>query len=143
MSNKKIQVLMVEPGKAAYEAEINNTLADMQKIVGGYIQAIHPYEEPVALVCNDEGKLEGLPYNRALQDETGKIYDIIVGTFFVCGLSEDSFASLSPEHMEKFKKEFRDPELFQRIGEQLIVIKAKGKPQREAPPPTHTDRNDR
>jgi len=143
MSNPKIQVLIVEPEKAPYEAEIENTLEAKQKILGGYIQAVYPYKEPVALICNDEGKLDGLPLNRALCDESGKAYDIIAGTFFVCGLSEDNFASLPPEHMEKFKKEFRDPELFQRIGGQLVVVRVKDDPQKETPPPAHDQRNER
>ena len=107
-----MKVLMVEPGKAAYEAEIGGSLDDMQKIVGGYIEVVYPYEELVAIVCNEEGKIEGLPLNRALRDENGQIYDIIAGTFFICGLSEDNFASLAPEHMEKFKRQFRAPEIF-------------------------------
>ncbi|MGI5848499.1 MAG: DUF3846 domain-containing protein [Christensenellales bacterium] len=44
-----------------------------------------------------------MPLNRALRDAAGNIYDIIAGIFFICGLSEDNFTSLSPEHMEKFK----------------------------------------
>lgn len=39
----------------------------MQEIVGGTIQVLYPFAEPVALVCNDEGKLLGLPLNRALR----------------------------------------------------------------------------
>ena len=42
-----------------------------------YIEAIYPYEDPVALVCNEEGKLEGLPLNRALRDEDGDIYSFL------------------------------------------------------------------
>ena len=44
---------------------------------------IYPYEDPIALVCNEEGKLEGLPLNRALRDEDGDIYDVVAGTFMV------------------------------------------------------------
>ena len=58
--------------------------------VGGCIEAIYPYEDPVALVCNEEGKLEGLPLNRALRDEDGDIYDVVAGTFMVVGLTDDS-----------------------------------------------------
>ena len=57
----------------------------MQHEVGGHIEAIYPYEDPVALVCNEEGKLEGLPLIRALRDEDGDIYDVVAGTFMVVG----------------------------------------------------------
>ena len=63
------------------------------------IEAIYPYEDPVALVCNEEGKLEGLPLNRALRDEDGDIYDVVAGTFMVVGLTDDSFGSLTVEQM--------------------------------------------
>ena len=118
-----MKVLMVEPKKAAYEAEIGGELKDMQNAVGGYIQAVYPYEEPVALVCNEEGKIDGLPLNRSLRDEDGNVYDIIAGTFFICGLSEDNFDSLSPELMEKFKNDFHDPEMFKRINGKILAVK--------------------
>ena len=55
-----LNVLVVEPGYAPYEKEING-LQEMQEVVGGLIQAIYPFQEPVAVVCNDEGLLLGLP----------------------------------------------------------------------------------
>ena len=54
--------------------EIASGLESLQHEVGGYIEAIYPYKDPAALVCNEEGKLEGLPLNRALRDEDGDIY---------------------------------------------------------------------
>jgi len=132
---KIMRVLIIEPNKTAYEAEIGGSLADMQKVVRGYIQATYPYEEPVALICNEDGIFENLPLNRALRDGSGEIYDIVVGTFFICGLSEDNFASLSPEHMEKFKKEFYHPELFARIGGKIVAIKVTEEYLRRNPPP--------
>ena len=77
-----MNVLMVEPGKAPYKTQIGDDLQSMQAVVGGYIQAVYPYEEPVALICNEDGKLDGLPLNRALRDADGDIYDIVAGRFF-------------------------------------------------------------
>ena len=101
----KIKVLIVEPGKAPYAAEIYSELECLQEVVGGLIQAIYPYDDPVAIICNDEGKLIRLPYNRPLYDD-GIIYDIIVGTFIVAGLTEDDFGSLTDELLEKYSKIF-------------------------------------
>ena len=64
----------IERTKGQYVKEIDSGLESLQHEVGGYIEAIYPYEAPVALVCNEEGKLEGLPLNRALRDEDGDIY---------------------------------------------------------------------
>lgn len=102
----KIKVLIVEPGKAPYTAEIFSVLEPLQEVVGGLIQAIYPYDDPVAIICNDEGRLIGLPYNRPLYDEDGIIYDIIVGTFIVTGITEEDFGSLSDELLEKYSKIF-------------------------------------
>lgn len=73
-------------------------------------------------VCNDEGKLTGLPLNRALRDEDGRMYDAVAGTFLVVGLGEEDFASLSPELAQKYEKQFHQPETFLKLGNRLLVI---------------------
>ena len=107
-------VLIVDPGKVPRRAEIGKDLKSMQDVVGGLIQAVYPFEEPVALVCNEEGKLLGLPLNRSLRDETGQVYDIVAGTFFLCAAPPDSenFESLSEEQLTRYQELFRNPELF-------------------------------
>ena len=80
----------------------------------------------MALICNEEGKLLGLPLNRALRDDTGEIYDIIAGNFIVTGLGEESFSDLSPELMEKYKEQFLAPESFARIGGKILAVKQPG-----------------
>ena len=101
-----MKILFVEPGKEAQPAEIQGDLKEMQAIVGGQIQALYPWEDPVALICNDEGKLLRLPLNRMLED-----YDVIAGNFFICGIEGDEFVSLSDPLMIKYQKKFRYPEL--------------------------------
>jgi len=120
---EKMTVLIVEPGKAPREAEIGSGLESLQKTVGGDIQAVYPYDEQVALICHEEGKILGMPLNRALYNEQGQLYDIVAGTFIVCGLSEDNFASLSPEDMAKFKAQFHHPEVFAKINGQIVATK--------------------
>ena len=117
-----ITVLIVEPGKEPYAKEIDSGLESLQHEVGGYIQAVYPFEEPVAIVCNEEAKLEGLPLNRALRDEDGDIYDIVAGTFMVVGLTEDSFGSLTPELMQQFTDHFKAPEQFAKLGDRIVAI---------------------
>jgi len=119
-----MNVLVVEPEKVPCEAEIDGSLESMQKLVGGTIEAVYPFEDHVALVCNDEGKLNGLPLNRKLED-----YDIIAGTFFICGLGEDDFTSLPPDLMEKYGDKFAKPELFMRMGGHIVAIPVE--PQKE------------
>lgn len=85
-----MRVLVVEPKRRPEAREIGDSLEAMQKIVGGLIQPVHPFEDAVALVCNDEGKVMNLPPNRGLRDKNGQIYDIVCGTFFLCGAPADS-----------------------------------------------------
>ena len=91
-----MNVLVVEPMKKPYTKEIDGSLESMQELVGGTIQAVYPFVDQVALVCNDEGKLLGLTPNRLLKDAKGEPYDMVCGTFFLVGLGEEDFQSLSP-----------------------------------------------
>ena len=100
--NNKLKVLVVEPMEAPYVKEIEDDLKAMQEIVGGCIETVYPFDDPVVLVCNDEGKLEGLPFNRALKDDHGETYDIIQGNFFIAGLGKEDFDSLTDDMIEKY-----------------------------------------
>jgi hypothetical protein len=118
----RIQVVLCDPGKKARVTTIMNNLESLQKMVGGYIEAVYPFEDPVAIVCNEEGKINGFELNRSLRDESGKIYDILAGSFLVVGLGEEDFASLSKEHQEKYCKLFEKPEMFFRVGQEIQAI---------------------
>ena len=122
----KMTVLVVEPEKVPYVKEIDPGLQSLQSEVEGWIQAVYPFDDPVALICNDEGKLIGLPLNRALRDDRGQIYDVVAGTFLITGLSEDNFASLSPELIEIYAKRFKDPEMFIPFDGKLVVAPIRG-----------------
>ena len=108
MSTKTIKVLIIEPGKEPYAADIPSCLEALQNQAGGLIQVLYPFpcDEPAAIICNDEGKLLNLQWNRPLFDEDGNIYDIIVGTFLVVGLTEDDFGSLSEEQIQRYTEYF-------------------------------------
>ena len=120
-----MNVLMVEPGNAPYEAQIGDDLQSMQALVGGYIQAVYPFEQPVALVCRESGKLDGLTLNRALRDADGDIYDIVAGNFFIVGLGESDFTGLPHElaerFAERFAEQFRQPEMFMRVDGKIVA----------------------
>lgn len=65
----KISVLLVEPDRYPRMIEIDDTLEAMQAVVGGNIEEYMPFEDEVAIVCHEEGKLIGLPPNRAIYAE--------------------------------------------------------------------------
>ena len=104
-----MRILVIEPLKEPYVKDIPNTLEAKQEIVGGLIQAIYPFDHPeIALICNEEGKLNHLRLNRALFDKDGNIVDIVAGTFFLCSAPTDSenFESLNDEQIKTYKQRF-------------------------------------
>ena len=95
--------------------------------MGGSIGASYPFaDDPIAIVYNDDGKLMGLPLNRALWDEDGLMYDVIAGTFLVVGLGEEDFASLSPELAQKYEEHFHQPEDFIQLGHRMMIVRVPG-----------------
>ena len=124
-----MRILLIEPERPPAVREIDGSLYSMQTLVGGTIQALYPFEDEVALICNDDGKCLDLPLNRALyQPESGQLYDIIAGTFFLCGAPKDSesFASLTEVQIHRYQQRFADPEFYMRIGGQLLMIHSEG-----------------
>ena len=121
-----MQIVIVEPQKKPMVQNIDDGLEAMQKIVGGTIQAIYPFAEPIALICNDEGKFLNLPLNRALRDSMGNVYDIVAGTFFLCAApaDKDNFASLTEEQVQTCLKRFAVPEQFIQVGDAVFVLPA-------------------
>lgn len=121
--NSTMIILEVTPGHKPERKEIPHTLEAMQSIVGGSIQAVYPYGDPVAIVCNEEGKLLGMEPNRAIRNpDSREIVDIICGPFFVCGLGEDDFCSLTEELVARYESLFRYPELFLWNGTNIVVL---------------------
>ncbi len=133
-----MKVLIVKPGYAPYEAELNG-LKEMQDTVGGTIQAIYPFQDKAAVVCNEEGIHLGLPFNRSVPGGYGGVF----GTFFVCGVGEEDFCSLTPEQIKTYKRGFHDAEiLLEAYGNVPVTLKVPpvgaGKPHhdkgQDAPP---------
>ena len=107
-----MKIVKVDPGEKAYSKEIDGSLASLQAEVGGLIEAVYPFSESVALVCNEEGKLNGSEPNRAVFSEDGFLLDVIHGPFFICGIEGDSFSSLTQEQIEKYIDIFNDSFIF-------------------------------
>lgn len=117
-----MRVLVVEPLERPIIKEIEGTLESMQRIVGGNIQAICPFNDSVNVITSDMGKLIEQPMNRVLRDMDGKIDDVICGTFFICGVSDQDFISLTDEQIERYTRIFYVPEVFLHIGGRIMVL---------------------
>ena len=117
-----MKILQVAPEKSPEIVDIDGSLKSLQAAVGGHIEAVYPWEDPVAIICNDDGKFNGMQPNRALYDEDGEIMDIIAGTFLIVGLTDDNFGPLSDELVHKYANIFAVPECFLRSADRIIVL---------------------
>ena len=122
---QKMTVLIVPPMQEPYIKEISTGLEALQKEVGGRIEVVYPFAEPVGLICNDEGKNERMELNRALYDAEDNMYDIIAGTFVLAGLSGDNFGSLDKDQIKQFSERFAKPEMFMRINGKITAVEVK------------------
>ena len=105
MKEEKIKCLLVEPYELPKEIIIDNTLEAKQEIVKGYIECVYLQDDnDVVLICNEEGKINGMKLNR----EIG--YDIIAGPFLVVGddYENGDFKSLTEEQILKYKILFNE-----------------------------------
>lgn len=121
MENNFIKILHVKVGEKPIVTEIPDELEAMQNLVGGWIEEITPWNDDVALVCNEEGKIIGLPLNRSFKTHSG-FRDIVAGDFFLCyaPVDSESFLSLSDEQIEKYTKMFETPEEFYISGDDIV-----------------------
>lgn len=113
-TSEKISVILIEPDKYPKVIEIEDTLEAMQETVGGYIEEYMPFDDEVAIVCNEEGKMNGAELNRAIYSNDKEILDIIAGKFFIAyaPIESESFLGMPKDLMKKYEDKFRYPERF-------------------------------
>ena len=121
-----MKVVYIEAGKRPEVRNIERSLKEMKNLVEGYIETIHPFYDTAVIVCNEEGKINGLPLNRSLlHPETGELYEIIAGNFFICDAPPDSddFAGLSDKQVDTYMEKFESPESFIMEDGKIVIIK--------------------
>ena len=121
--NTEITVLVVQPEMEPEVRQISTGLDSLQHEVGGMIEVVYPFDDNVGLIMNEESKLEGLPLNRGLFDDEGRLYDVIAGTFIVAGLTEDNFGSLTPEQLQKYSELYKQPQMFMKLGRDIVLLR--------------------
>lgn len=112
-----MKILVIAPNERPKRVEIPHTLEEMQRVVGGHIQAVYPWKDLVALVCDEEGLINGKSLNRYIMPGM-----VIAGTFFICGLGEEDFTDLPDDLAEKYELMFRHPQAFVRVNDDIIAI---------------------
>ncbi len=120
---EKIKVIVCEPGKMACVAEIGTGLEDLQRAVGGgLIETYYPFEDAACIVCNDEGKYNGMRPCRAIYDSEKRIQDIVFGPFFICDGGGEDFGSLDEEQLDRYGHMFECPEHYLRVDGEIKAI---------------------
>lgn len=122
LKENTIKVVLCEPGKFAKVSEITNTLEGLQAAVKGDIEAFYPFDEQVCIICNEEGKFNGMSANRAVFGEDREIMDVIFGPFIICDCSGRDFGSLNSEQLERFTKQFHNPERLISINGKILSV---------------------
>jgi len=88
---RRIKVLMKRPDSGWYVTNVSNTLRNLQNLVGGYIETVTLAKDGPVLICNEEGKLRGLPFNCRICGED------FVGTILIAGVDGEEFSDLSDD----------------------------------------------
>lgn len=84
------------PGCAPEVIDIPNTLEALQEKVGGYIETV-TFATDACIICNEEGRLMGLPYNCNLLGVS------FVGPILIVGMDGEEFASLPEDMLHMFR----------------------------------------
>ena len=94
----KIRVLSKRPGQPPRSVWMANSLENFQTAVGGYIETV-TLAEDLVIICNEEGRLKGLPYNCTICGVS------FVGDIILAGVKGEEFADL-PVDYKKAKELF-------------------------------------
>lgn len=104
-----------------YISQIENTLKAHQAYVGGLIQAVHITPE-IIVICNDEGKLQHLPLNRALLGDNSQVIDYFVGDILLVRSSGENFASIRPEDIPVIERLLIPLKSVSKVGDHIAFV---------------------
>ena len=109
--SEKLSIVICEVGKEIREGTVEDKLESLQNLVGGNIE-FFDLDDEISIICNEEGKINGLELNRVIRDEDNQIIEAIAGDFFIVGndYKTGNLKSLTPEQIEKMTEKFKYPE---------------------------------
>ena len=118
---KEITGVLIEPNHIPKTITIENKLEAFQQTVGGLIECFD-ISENTTIICNEEGKINGMKPNRAIRTE-GQILDIVAGNMFVVGIDGENFCSLTDEQISEITEKFYYPEMHFMHNDNIHSIK--------------------
>lgn len=115
--NEKIDILIVEPGKAPRPAQVEYKDAVFAEILGGRYELHVFIRQRVVLVSRINGHALGLPPNRKNPFMDG----YLSGTFLLCGF-HGGCASLSPTQQQELQTRLARPEEYMQVGADTVCF---------------------
>ena len=99
--SKKIKCIVKRPDEQfGHVTWISDSLENLQKTVGGYIETVSIDNHELVLIVNEEGKLRDMPYNFSAlcsahaYDAHVEWREVLYGTVIACGVEGDVFADI-------------------------------------------------
>lgn len=99
----KIKVLIKRPGEPPRSVWISDTLENLQRTVGGYIEIV-TVQRGLVVICDEEGVLKGKPFNCKINGFS------FVGDIIVAGAEGEELADY-PTDFQTIKTAY--PELWE------------------------------
>lgn len=120
----RITAILIKPKSLPERITIKNELKTFQSLVKGYIECFDLPDEGITIICNEEGKINGLDLNRSIKDNNGNTVDIIAGNMVIVGIdyAEGEFISLTEKQTEEITEKFYHPEIFFKHNDKLHII---------------------
>lgn len=104
-----------------YVGQIENTLKVHQRYVGGLIEVVHLTPE-IVVICNDEGKIQHLPLNRAWIDSSHAVIDFFAGNLMCVRHNEDDFASIELGDIEIIEQRLIPLKSVSKVGDHIALV---------------------
>lgn len=121
MKSDYLRVVLAKPFEKAVIVEIKNDLHTLQDIVGGPIEVFSMSDlNHVVGICNEEGKLRGLPLNRILIDDSDIEYDICCGPLIIASRADPDLASLTQPQAKIYRRLYSEPD-FDKEGRNISI----------------------
>ena len=92
--SRKIKVVMCPAERAPYVCAISNSLENMQRVVGGDIEAV-TIDDKCVLICAEEGRILDMPENQSCP------FAGFVGDVFFCGPDGEEFGDLGDDQVRE------------------------------------------
>lgn len=93
-----MRVIRKRPGQVPQIVDVENTLESLQFEVDGWIEAV-TFAEDACVICNEEGRIQGIPFNLELMGI------LFFGTILIVGVDGENFTDLSDAGVELMMRE--------------------------------------